>query len=82
MDSLKYSCQEMDELLYDYIERDLDDMILIALDAHVLTCPSCEATVKSYQEATKTAKQLINMDNIKLPDDLKSQLLKTLMKKQ
>ena len=77
VDPSYFGCREMNTFLYDYVERELDERILIALDNHMLVCKECEKLTVSYQNSVETARTHIPRD-VKIPEELKTELIEIL----
>lgn len=73
-----YGCQEVKRFLYEYVERDLDDKVLLAFDTHLMGCSECEQLRRSYEESNKTVQEHITKHHIQIPDELKSSLVDVL----
>lgn len=43
------SCQEVVEIVTDYLEGDLDDPTRVELEAHLALCPGCETYLEQMQ---------------------------------
>jgi hypothetical protein len=78
VDPNHFSCRELKRFLYEYVERDLDEKLLIALDNHCLVCSECESLKDSYEESNKTVYEHITRDRITIPTDLKDSLVEAL----
>ncbi|MFQ5737792.1 MAG: anti-sigma factor family protein [Acidobacteriota bacterium] len=55
----KYAtCQECVELLFDYLEANLDPSTLKELDEHLSACPPCVNFLRTYQSCLAMGHQL------------------------
>jgi hypothetical protein len=77
VDPSSFNCAELKRFLYDYIERELDEAILIALDNHVICCPDCEHLVNSYRDASETPREHLKQP-VSMPGDVKFQIVESL----
>ncbi len=41
-------CDQIAELLFDYVENDLDDVTIDRVEAHLSSCPDCHTFVDEY----------------------------------
>ena len=63
------------ELLMEYMEGALAPDVRAAIEAHVATCPRCEAFIASYREMPRIVR---NATTIQMPADLEASLLAAL----
>ena len=47
------TCRELNELLADYLDRELAPDVRGSLESHLVRCPACAAYVASYQETIR-----------------------------
>lgn len=80
LDPRQFRCREMNQYLFDYVERTLDERMLIALDNHLLVCSECEQLKESYQRTTQTARMHITQEMPRLSTAMRDRLLNTLNK--
>ncbi len=76
-DPSNVSCDHVRRFLYEYVERELDARLLMAMDNHVLACRECQTLVESYQQSVEAARDHIRKSE-KIPSNLKDDLLRTL----
>ncbi len=44
------SCHQVSELLFDYVENDIDDQTAAQVEAHLAGCPDCQRFVEEYAQ--------------------------------
>jgi anti-sigma factor RsiW len=71
-DGAPMSCQELVELVTDYLEGALDDDTRIRFDHHIGLCPGCETYLRQMQE---TAARLGSIPAESLPAEAQTALL-------
>lgn len=72
-----YGCHEMEQLMFDYVEGDLDRHIVIALDNHMMACQHCEDLVEGYRTSVEAARRTI--PRLKpIPDRVRTEVLELL----
>lgn len=71
------ACREVQRFLYDYVERELDERLLMAFDSHLLGCEGCQRIAYSYRKSTEAVRTHLAV-NVALPVDLKARLVKEL----
>ena len=69
-------CKECLDLLTDYIEGELDEQTVIALENHFEDCPPCIAFLKTYKTTTKVCRDTLR--SVEIPEELKSKLIEFL----
>ena len=47
---MSISCQEVVELVTDYLEGELDDAMRVALEAHLALCPGCDIYLEQMRQ--------------------------------
>lgn len=57
-------CKECIELLYDYLEGELDGKIASSLEEHFQDCPPCVAFLKTYKTSTHLCKETLKQTDI------------------
>jgi len=72
-----FDCSEVKRFLYEYVERELDANILIALDTHVISCPDCQKLTDSYREAKETPREHLKQPVV-IPRDVKFEIVESL----
>ena len=72
-----FNCSEVERFLYEYVERELDADILIALDTHIISCPDCQKLTDSYREAKETPREHL-MQPVAIPCDIKFEIVESL----
>ena len=65
-------CKECIDLLYDYLDGNLDTEIGSSLEEHFQDCPPCISFLKTYQETTNICRE--SLGQIEIPDVVKSKL--------
>jgi len=66
------SCQQIVELVTEYLEGGLDDRERLAFERHVTICPPCRGYLSQLRRVSKTAGALSEDD---VPDRLRTSLL-------
>ena len=69
-------CKECLDLLYDYIEGNLDSETTKSLKEHFEDCPPCISFLNTYKSTTKICRETLNQ--IEVPEAVRSTLLKVL----
>ena len=69
-------CKECLDLLYDYIEGDLDQKTTKSLDEHFQDCPPCISFLNTYKSTTKICRNTLN--KVEIPEAIRETLLKVL----
>jgi len=69
-------CKECLDLLYDYIEGDLDQETKTSLDEHFQDCPPCISFLNTYKSTTKICRNTLN--KVEIPEAIRETLLKVL----
>ncbi|MCJ8330564.1 MAG: zf-HC2 domain-containing protein [Lentisphaeria bacterium] len=77
IDPSSVSCDHIKQFMFDFIERELDGRLLMAMDNHVLSCEECQVMVKNYELSVDTGRKKISK-TIKLPEGFKNEILKSL----
>ena len=72
-----FGCPELETFLYDYVERELDQHVLIAFDNHILVCRDCERMTDSYRSSVETARTHIARE-VHIPEKLKTEIIELL----
>jgi len=52
------TCRELNDLLADYLGRELPSAVRSRVDAHLLTCRPCVAYVRSYEQTVRELKAM------------------------
>jgi anti-sigma factor RsiW len=52
------TCQQLAELLCDFISGELETAYCVEIQEHIHTCPACEAYVHSYRVTITMTRQL------------------------
>jgi hypothetical protein len=78
LDPRQFGCRELNQYLFDYVERTLDERMLIALDNHLLVCTECEQLKESYERTTQTAKVHMTQAISRLSTAMRDRLVNTL----
>ncbi len=71
-------CKECLDLLYDYLEGELDPEVSKDLEEHFEDCPPCISFLNTYKSTTKLARETLGETDI--PDVVKLKLLEYLKK--
>ncbi|MEE2986902.1 MAG: zf-HC2 domain-containing protein [Nitrospinota bacterium] len=66
-------CKECLDLLYDYMEGDLDPKSSTKLDEHFSDCPPCIAFLNTYKSTTSLSRQTLG--KIEMPEAVQRKLL-------
>ena len=66
-------CKECLDLLYDYLEGDLDTKSSTKLDEHFSDCPPCIAFLNTYKSTTSLSRQTLG--KIEMPEAVQRKLL-------
>ena len=69
-------CKECLDLLYDYLEGDLDQETIKSLDEHFQDCPPCISFLNTYKSTTKICRNTLNQ--VEIPEAIRETLLKVL----
>jgi anti-sigma factor RsiW len=69
------TCQDVAELLTDYLDGALPRQEVVLLQEHVGDCPACEAFIKSFKVATDATRHILLQQ---MPADFDSRLQKFL----
>ena len=78
VDPRYFGCPELKRFLYEYVERELDEKLLLAFDTHLMMCRECAQLKESYEQSNKRVQEHITKDRLQIPDDLKDQLVSVL----
>lgn len=76
-------CKECLDLLCDYLDGELEQGTVVALEEHFQDCPPCIAFLRTYKTTTKLCRE--NLKEIELPAEVQSKLaefVKTNLHKQ
>ncbi len=73
------SCQEVVDLLFDYLEEALPSDQMRALERHLESCPPCLAFVRTYKGTVAAARRLTVEE---IPPQLTERLLDFLRREQ
>lgn len=65
-------CKECLELLYDYMDGELDSKATKDLEEHFADCPPCISFLNTYKSATKLCRETIR--GVDIPDVVKLKL--------
>ena len=76
IDPSDITCEHIRRFLYDYVERELDARLLMAMDNHVLACDDCREMVESYRNSVEAVRR--SLAQASLPPELKEDLLQAL----
>lgn len=68
----RLSCQQLSDLLTDYVENLLDPDTRQGLEVHLGHCPPCQAFLVSYREAGHTCREALLS---RVPDGLEARLV-------
>lgn len=72
-------CKECLDLLYDYLEGELDPEVSKDLKAHFEDCPPCISFLNTYKSTTQLARETLGETDI--PDAVKLKLQEYLKQK-
>ncbi|PIQ96185.1 MAG: hypothetical protein COV67_10725 [Nitrospinae bacterium CG11_big_fil_rev_8_21_14_0_20_56_8] len=59
-------CKECLDLLYDYLEGNLDPQIHSSLTEHLQDCPPCVAFINTYKSTTRICRETLK--NAEMPE--------------
>ncbi|OGW17348.1 MAG: hypothetical protein A3K09_06245 [Nitrospinae bacterium RIFCSPLOWO2_12_FULL_47_7] len=59
-------CKECIDLLYSYLEGELDGKVAGSLEEHFQDCPPCIAFLNTYKTTTRLCRETLNQE--KIPD--------------
>ena len=76
-DPANVSCNTIEKFLYEYVERELDARLLMAIDNHVLGCDKCRHQIDSYELTVRTGRYHI-YESISLPGHFHDDLIKNI----
>ncbi|MFQ5715962.1 MAG: anti-sigma factor family protein [Nitrospinales bacterium] len=65
-------CKECLDLLYDYLEGELDAEAAMHLDEHFQDCPPCIAFLETYKSTTKVCRETLG--KIEIPTEVQRTL--------
>ena len=74
----KYDCQEVVDLLSDYVDGECASDVETLIKAHLADCPHCVAFVNTFQKSVVMTKALAYED---IPKDLRVRLHRVLERK-
>ena len=69
-------CKECLDLLYDYIEGDLDEETTKSLEEHFEDCPPCISFLNTYKSTTNVCRESLNQ--VEVPEAIRDALLKVI----
>ena len=69
-------CKECLDLLYDYLEGDLDSETTKSLEEHFEDCPPCISFLNTYKSTTNICRETLSQT--KIPEAVRDSLLKVL----
>ena len=73
-------CKECLDLLYDYLEGELDTNTTKSLEEHFEDCPPCISFFNTYKSSTKICRDTLNQ--VEIPEGVRDSLLKVLKKQK
>lgn len=73
-------CKECLDLLYDYIDGNLDQETTKTLEEHFEECPPCLAFLNTYKSTTNVCRE--NLSEVGIPDVVRDTLLKVINKQK
>lgn len=76
-DPADVACTHVRRFLFDFVERDLDSRLLMAMDNHVLACAECRNLVETYRLSIEATRQSL-APAVAIPPETKSQILRRL----
>ena len=65
-------CKECLDLLYDYLEGNLDNPTKTSLEEHFQDCPPCIAFLKTYKSTSQLCRETLG--NQEIPEAVQSKL--------
>ena len=65
-------CKECLDLLYDYLEGDLDPKVSAGLKEHFEDCPPCIAFLETYKTTTKICRDTLK--KVEIPEEVQASL--------
>jgi len=71
-------CKECIDLLYDYLEGNLNSETTTSLEEHFQDCPPCISFLKTYQKTTNICRE--SLGKIEIPEAVQSKLKEFLHK--
>ena len=69
-------CKECLDLLYDYIEGNLDQETTKSLEEHFEDCPPCISFLNTYKSTTNVCRESLNQ--VEVPEAIRDALLKVI----
>ena len=69
-------CKECLDLLYDYLDGNLDQQATKELDEHFEDCPPCISFLNTYKSTTEVCRETLG--KIEIPEAVQSRLLEYL----
>ena len=73
-------CKECLDLLYDYLEGELDSETTQSLEEHFEDCPPCISFLNTYKSTTNICRETLSQ--IEIPQAVRDSLLKVLNEKK
>ncbi len=79
-DPADIGCGHIRQFLYEYVERELDARLLMAMDNHILSCSECRELADSYRLSVEAARRHLQQagEARKIPAEFKQELVRTL----
>jgi anti-sigma factor RsiW len=70
-------CNELVELVTDYVDGAMPDDLVARIEAHLATCPGCRRVVAQWREVIRLTGQLAESDVERLDPDTRTELMAT-----
>jgi anti-sigma factor RsiW len=68
-------CNELVELVTDYLDGALPDDLVAQIDAHLATCPGCRRVVVQWREVIRLSGRLADFELGRVDPDTRTQLM-------
>lgn len=63
----KWTCEQVNQFIIDYLEREMDEKTRTQFEAHLQNCPNCAVFLEQYRSTVDIVKDL---DSIEIPPAL------------
>jgi anti-sigma factor RsiW len=73
------TCRELIDFLMDYFSGEIAKAARDDFDAHLATCPSCVAYLKSYEATVRMGKAVCDPLDEEVPDDVPEELVQAIL---
>ena len=78
IDARQYDCQDVSELLFDYVEQNLTHDIRLAIQYHFMTCHDCNLRLEEYRTSILAGRKVLLAETPTLPPSLSEELVNVL----